>query len=52
MPVVAHHPIIVHLECVLVCLIAIDEYLAITHLEFVFLISADGTLIDGQIVKC
>ena len=49
--VVAHHPVIVHLECVAVGGSAVDVDNAVAHGEVVALIVADYALIDGQIIK-
>ena len=43
--VVAHHPVIIHLEGVLCGLFAIDEYLVTYDLEFVVLEDLDDTFV-------
>ena len=48
--VVAHHPVIVHLEGVFRRFLSVDEYLAVANLEVVLLIDADWTLVDGNVV--
>ena len=48
--VVAHHPVIVHLECVACCGFAVDEYLSAAHLKVVALIDLYRPLIDGNVV--
>ena len=50
-PVVTHHPVVVHLEGILVSLFAVDEYLAVLHLKVVALVSAYRAFIDGNIVQ-
>ena len=51
MTVVAHHPVVVHLEGITVRLLTIDKDLAIAHLQVVMLIHLDRTLIDGQVIQ-
>ena len=50
-PVVAHHPIIVHLEGVAVRQPTIDVYLPILHLQVVAFVYLDATLIDGDVLQ-
>ena len=49
--VVAHHPVVVHLEGVRAGLAAVDVYLAVAHLQVVALVCAYGALVDGQVVE-
>ena len=49
--VVAHHPVIVHLECVACCGFAVDEDLSAAHLKVVALIDLYRPLIDGNVEK-
>ena len=50
MAVVAHHPVIVHLERILVGLLAVDVYLSAAHLQVVALVDADGALVNGYVL--
>ncbi len=49
-PVVAHHPVIVHLESVILGLLAVDIELAVAFLKSIALVGAYGTLVDRVIV--
>ena len=52
MTIVALHPVVIHLERIGICLLAIDEDVAlVSDLQRVALIDSDATLIDGQIVE-
>ena len=48
--VVAHHPVIVHFECVGVGLLSVYVNIPVAQLEFVVLINPYGTLVEGIIV--
>ena len=48
--IVAHHPIVVHFECIACGRLIVDVDNAILHLERVALIILDASGIDGQIV--
>ena len=51
MAVVAHHPVVVHLKGVAVCLLTINIDTSVAHLQVVALIGADGSFIDSDIVE-
>ena len=49
--VVALHPVVVHLEGVFLCLLAVYQYASVIgNLQIVALVNADGTLVDGQVL--
>ena len=48
--VVTHHPVVVHLEGVLLRLLTIDKDSPVLDLQVVTLINLDGTLVDGNII--
>ena len=45
--VVAHHPVIVHLERIVVLRLAVDVDFAVLHLQVIALVCADGALVYG-----
>ena len=51
MTVIAHHPIIIHLESVLVCLHTVDVDSVFFLFQFIAFISSDTPFINGQIVR-
>ena len=51
MAVVAHHPVVVHLERIAGGFLAVDEDFAILHLQVVALIYADRTVVDGNVLE-
>ena len=51
--VVTHHPIVVHLECITVSLLAVDVYFAfLVNIDCVSLIYGNGAFIYSKVVKC
>ena len=50
MAVVTHHPVVVHLEGVLLRLLTIDKDFTVLDLQVVTLIHLNGMLVDGNIV--
>ena len=48
--VVAHHPIVIKLECIAVGKPAVDVNLVVLHLQRVAFIHLDGSLVDGYVV--
>ena len=48
--VVAHHPIVVHLEGLLVRFLSVDVNLAVLHVQLIAFVSMDATFVDGQVV--
>ena len=50
MTVVAHHPVVIHLESIAVGKSSIDIDLSVFHLQIVVFIGTNGTLIDGDIL--
>ena len=51
MPVVAHHPVIVHLESIARCLFAVDDYLTVAHLEVIALVSTYRPLVYRYVIE-
>ena len=52
MPVVAHHPVIIHFESIAVGWLSVDEDLVVFDLEVMEFVSVDDTLIQWKIVQC
>ena len=50
MTVVAHHPVVVHLERIGIGFLAVDVDAVIAAFQLVTLVSLDATLVDGQVV--
>ena len=49
MTVVALHPVIVHLECIVLRFLAVDVYLSVLHLKVIAFIHADGAFVHGDV---
>ena len=49
--VVALHPVVIHLEGIFLCLLAVYQYAAVVgNLQVVALVNAYGALVDGQVL--
>ena len=52
MAIVALHPVVIHLESIVLGFFSIDIDTPLTDLEVVALINLDGTLVNGDIIEC
>ena len=49
--IVSHHPIVIHLESILVGLLSVDINLAILYLQVIAFVSMDTTFVNRQIIQ-
>ena len=49
MAVVAHHPVVVHLESIACGGSSVEEDAAVSHLKVVAFVHFDGAFVDGQV---
>src|ERR1700704_4565039 len=49
MPVIPHHPVIIHFKSIGICRLAINKYFAILFFPLVVFIYFDGPLVQGNI---
>ena len=50
--VVAHHPVVIHLECIPVGGLTVNKDISVAHLEGVVLVGSYGSGIHRQVILC
>ena len=49
--IVAHHPVVILLECIGVCLLTVDQYFPVANGECIAFKGGDDSLVEGQVVQ-